>query len=156
MRDIDIRMPLARARAPAPVHGVPRVAVIGGGPAGLVAAAHLVRAGLRVDLFEARHRVGGRVYTRKLQGAVVNGGATFVTAEREQAGLCRDCENRFYAQVQACGHFAVCSDSEGWRRLCSTAAVAADSLGSRCRERTCAGCGWPTSTSTKSWPSWPR
>ncbi|MEE2730818.1 MAG: NAD(P)/FAD-dependent oxidoreductase [Pseudomonadota bacterium] len=40
-----------------------RVAIIGGGLAGLSAAYHLGRAGLKVNVYEARRRVGGRVHT---------------------------------------------------------------------------------------------
>lgn len=40
--------------------GGPRVAVVGGGLAGLAAAAALCRRGFRVELFEARRRLGGR------------------------------------------------------------------------------------------------
>lgn len=39
----------------------PRVAVIGGGLAGLAAAARAVEQGFRVEVFEARRRLGGRV-----------------------------------------------------------------------------------------------
>lgn len=36
-----------------------RVAIIGAGPAGIAAAAMLARAGIRVDIFESRHEIGG-------------------------------------------------------------------------------------------------
>ena len=45
-----------------------RVAVVGGGLAGLVAARHLADAGLDVELFEARDEVGGRVRTDHADG----------------------------------------------------------------------------------------
>ncbi|MBN2217904.1 MAG: FAD-dependent oxidoreductase [Pirellulales bacterium] len=41
-------------------HGGPRVAIVGGGLAGLAAAARLVDEGATVELFEARRRLGGR------------------------------------------------------------------------------------------------
>jgi monoamine oxidase len=44
------------------------VAVIGAGAAGLAAARELVRAGRSVLIFEARDRVGGRCWTRRMAG----------------------------------------------------------------------------------------
>ena len=56
-----------------------RVAVAGAGLAGLAAADELARAGHRVDVFEARDRVGGRVWSRRLDnGAVVEMGAEYI------------------------------------------------------------------------------
>jgi monoamine oxidase len=65
-----------------------RAAVVGAGLAGLVAADELRRAGAAVVVLEARDRVGGRVWSRRLDnGAVVEMGAEFVlpgnTAIRE-------------------------------------------------------------------------
>jgi monoamine oxidase len=67
-----------------------RVAVAGAGLAGLTAAYELQRAGAEVTVFEARDRVGGRVWSRQLaNGAVVEMGAEFLlrgnTAVRELA-----------------------------------------------------------------------
>jgi monoamine oxidase len=68
-----------------------RVAVVGAGLAGLTAAYELQRAGADVIVLEARDRVGGRVWSRRLDnGAVVEMGAEFLlpgnTAVRELAG----------------------------------------------------------------------
>jgi monoamine oxidase len=68
-----------------------RVAVVGAGLAGLTAADELRRAGAEVVVLEARDRVGGRVWSRRLDnGAVVEMGAEFIlpgnTAIRELAG----------------------------------------------------------------------
>jgi monoamine oxidase len=68
-----------------------RVAVAGAGLAGLTAAYELQRAGAEVVVLEARDRVGGRVWSRRLEnGAVVELGAEFLlpgnTAIRELAG----------------------------------------------------------------------
>ena len=55
------------------------VAVIGAGLAGLAAAEALLRAGRDVVVFEARERVGGRVWSRELaDGSVVEMGAEFI------------------------------------------------------------------------------
>jgi monoamine oxidase len=56
-----------------------RVAVAGAGLAGLTAAYELQRAGAEVVVLEARDRVGGRVWSRRLEnGAVVEMGAEFL------------------------------------------------------------------------------
>src|SRR5215510_1495379 len=56
-----------------------RVAVVGAGLAGLAAADALQRAGIEVVVFEARDRVGGRVWSRRVDnGAVVEMGAEFI------------------------------------------------------------------------------
>ena len=67
-----------------------RVAVAGAGLAGLSAADELRRAGAEVTVLEARERVGGRVWSRRLDnGAVVEMGAEYIlpgnTAVRELA-----------------------------------------------------------------------
>jgi monoamine oxidase len=57
------------------------VLVIGAGAAGLAAAAELARAGLHVQVLEARERVGGRVHSVQLEAATADGG----TQPRQQA-----------------------------------------------------------------------
>lgn len=54
--------PLLRADAP-PIVGAPRVAIVGGGIAGLNAAHVLRRAGVRATVYEAQRRVGGRMFS---------------------------------------------------------------------------------------------
>jgi monoamine oxidase len=54
------------------------VVVVGGGVAGLAAAARLTRAGRRVVLLEARDRLGGRVHTLRDWPFPIEGGAEFV------------------------------------------------------------------------------
>jgi len=51
-----------------------RVAIAGGGPAGLVAARHLADAGVDVTVFEAGEAVGGRVATRRVDGYTLDRG----------------------------------------------------------------------------------
>lgn len=59
-----------------------RIAIIGAGFAGLSAAVHLSRAGHDVQLFEARDRVGGRVWSHTLdidsRPVVIERGAEFI------------------------------------------------------------------------------
>ncbi len=55
----------------APGNAAPRVAVIGGGPAGLAAAARLSEAGILVDLFEAGAELGGLARSITLWGKPV-------------------------------------------------------------------------------------
>ena len=56
-----------------------RVIVVGAGFAGLAAADALASAGVDVLVFEARDRVGGRVWSRELPtGGVVEMGAEFI------------------------------------------------------------------------------
>ena len=67
-----------------------RAAVVGAGLAGLVAADELARGGARVVVLEARSRVGGRVWSKRLpNGAIVEMGAEYLlpgnTAVRELA-----------------------------------------------------------------------
>ena len=69
------------------------VAVVGAGLAGLAAAEELKRGGAEVTVFEARDRVGGRVWSRRLEnGAVVEMGAEYIlpgnTLVRELAERC--------------------------------------------------------------------
>jgi len=52
--------------------------VVGAGFAGLAAASELVSSGVEVDVFEARDRVGGRVWSVPFGGAVVERGAEFI------------------------------------------------------------------------------
>ena len=55
-----------------------RVIVVGAGFAGLAAADALARAGVEVEVLEARDRVGGRVWSVPFAGAVVERGAEFI------------------------------------------------------------------------------
>lgn len=61
-----------------------RVAVIGAGLAGLATARILARAGAEVTVFEARNRIGGRVSTRSLDGAVYEAGAEWVDSDHRR------------------------------------------------------------------------
>ena len=55
----DYHRRTASAPPPAPAHSGPRVALVGSGPASLIAAYDLIRHGYRVTIFEALHGLGG-------------------------------------------------------------------------------------------------
>jgi phytoene dehydrogenase-like protein len=57
---------------------VPDVIVIGAGFAGLAAATELADRGVDVRVLEARDRVGGRVWSDRAGGTVIERGAEFV------------------------------------------------------------------------------
>jgi putrescine oxidase len=70
------------------------VVVIGAGAAGLTAATDLRRQGLSVVVLEARDRVGGRLHTDEIEGAVLEVGGQWVSPDQtalietiEQLGL---------------------------------------------------------------------
>lgn len=68
-----------------------RVAVVGGGTAGLCAAWELSRAGAEVELFEARAHLGGAVSVLGVGGVRLDGGAeAFATRSTEVADLISD------------------------------------------------------------------
>jgi renalase len=58
----------------------PRIAVVGGGLAGLMAACTLQDHGLRVTLFDKSRGVGGRMATRRAAGLTFDHGAQYFTA----------------------------------------------------------------------------
>ena len=58
-----------------------RVLVIGGGVSGLVAARGLAEKGFEVTLLEAKERLGGRIFTKRMGETIVELGAEFVHGE---------------------------------------------------------------------------
>jgi protoporphyrinogen oxidase len=68
------------------------VAIIGAGPAGLVAAYRLHGLGLSVKVFEALDHVGGRTRCAHIAGETVNTGAMFVYVGSESEAICRELE----------------------------------------------------------------
>lgn len=66
------------------------VAIIGGGPAGLVTAYRLRETGLAVKVFEELDHVGGRTRSIEIAGEVVNTGAMFVYIGTESEAVCRE------------------------------------------------------------------
>ena len=72
---LDARAHLVRWSAP-----LTRVCVIGAGLAGLAAADALAAEGFEIDVLEARNRVGGRVWSDRLEtGALIERGGEFLT-----------------------------------------------------------------------------
>ncbi len=73
------------------------VLVIGAGMAGLTAAAELQRAGRRVLVLDKGRGVGGRLASRRIEGAAFDHGAQFITARTArfaalvEDGRCRGC-----------------------------------------------------------------
>ncbi len=75
---LDPRLQGAACRAK--LKDIGRVAVIGGGLAGLMAARELVRQGIEVSLYEARPFVGGRVFSNRsfAKGRIIEEGAELI------------------------------------------------------------------------------
>lgn len=92
----------AREPPPDPAY---RVAVVGGGLAGLNAAWRLMQAGVQVALYEGSPRLGGRVMTRKGvlgEGLVSELGGEFVNSDHaDLIGLARDLGLRMYNRAEA-------------------------------------------------------
>lgn len=59
------------------------VVVVGAGAAGLTAANELKKAGLSVAVLEARDRVGGRLWTDEIQGAMLEIGGQWVSPDQD-------------------------------------------------------------------------
>src|SRR5215203_4254847 len=59
------------------------VVIVGAGATGLTAATELVRAGRRVVVLEARDRVGGRLWTDEIDGAMLEIGGQWVSPDQD-------------------------------------------------------------------------
>lgn len=59
------------------------VVIIGAGASGLTAATELKKAGLSVAVLEARDRVGGRLWTREIDGAMLEIGGQWVSPDQD-------------------------------------------------------------------------
>jgi len=94
-----------------PVSSSADVAVVGGGLAGLIAAARLARAGKRVALFERASTLGGRAATRKSDGYFWNLGPHALYRDGACARALADLGVTYAAgPPSAAGGFAVCAD----------------------------------------------
>ena len=71
--------PVISSQVPARVD----VAIVGAGLAGLAAADHLRAAGASVAVLEARDRVGGRLWTGDVDGAVLEIGGQWVSPDQD-------------------------------------------------------------------------
>lgn len=81
----------ARGRSDVRLAGPAPVVIVGGGIAGLAALHHLTRAGVDARLFEARTRLGGRMYTERAKGAPAfeQGGQLVNTEHADLHALCK-------------------------------------------------------------------
>ncbi len=59
------------------------VVIVGAGAAGLTAANQLKKAGLSVAVLEARDRVGGRLWTDTIEGAMLEIGGQWVSPDQD-------------------------------------------------------------------------
>ena len=59
------------------------VVIVGAGAAGLTAANELKKAGLSVAVLEARDRVGGRLHTDVIEGAMLEIGGQWVSPDQD-------------------------------------------------------------------------
>lgn len=75
--------PLVGSEAPARAPQRSRVAVVGGGLAGLTALRALRRAGVDAHLYEGRNRLGGRVYTLRDGPSPADHGGQFINGDHE-------------------------------------------------------------------------
>lgn len=64
-----------------------KVVVIGGGIAGLTTAYRLYKGGMNVELYEARSRVGGRIFTAKINGHIAELGSQNIRDGGEAVNL---------------------------------------------------------------------
>ncbi|MFW6187050.1 MAG: flavin monoamine oxidase family protein, partial [Actinomycetota bacterium] len=60
------------------------VVVVGAGPAGLMAARALVAAGRSVAVLEARDRVGGRTWSKVVDGAFLEVGGQWISPDQTE------------------------------------------------------------------------
>ena len=59
------------------------IVIIGAGASGLTAATELRKAGLTVAVLEARDRVGGRLHTDEIDGAMLEIGGQWVSPDQD-------------------------------------------------------------------------
>jgi monoamine oxidase len=91
--------------------GLPRVVVVGAGIAGLNAAYQLKKAGLEATVFEARSRLGGRIFS--VQGAVGDGlvtdlGGSFINSDHgDMLSLVDEFDLQLFNRLQDVGRVSV-------------------------------------------------
>jgi predicted NAD/FAD-dependent oxidoreductase len=100
------------------------VLVVGAGMAGLMAAAELQRAGLRVIVIDKGRGVGGRLASRRINGATFDHGAQFITARDPRFAAVLEQGQRSGAMEEWCGGFAGSADAHPrWRGKPAMSAV---------------------------------
>ena len=82
------------------------VIVVGAGLAGLAAADRLRRAGAEVQVFEARDRVGGRVWSVPFGDATIERGAEFILPDNSEVRLTAERLGLTDREVEVLGHVA--------------------------------------------------
>ncbi len=101
------------------------VLVIGAGMAGLTAAAELQRAGLRVLVVDKGRGVGGRLATRRIDGATFDHGAQFITTRDPRFAGVLEQGRQNGAMEEWCHGFAGAADGQArWRGKPAMSAVA--------------------------------
>jgi hypothetical protein len=101
------------------------VLVIGAGMAGLIAAAELQRAGRRVLVLDKGRGVGGRMASRRIDGAVFDHGAQFITSRNPRFGSLLEEGRRQGTVDEWCRGFSGDTDSEPrWRGKPAMSAMA--------------------------------
>lgn len=70
---------LSSSTSPHTFANSPKVIVVGGGIGGLTAAHRLSQAGMDVDLYEAKGRIGGRIFTANINGRIAELGGQNIT-----------------------------------------------------------------------------
>ena len=75
------------------LNDTPRIAIVGGGLAGLAAAWHLQNSRFAARVFEAASRVGGRTATGEINGLALNLGGEFIDSDHaDLLGIAKELE----------------------------------------------------------------
>jgi predicted NAD/FAD-dependent oxidoreductase len=101
------------------------VLVIGAGMAGLMAAAELQRASRRVLVIDKGRRIGGRLASRRFDGATFDHGAQFITTRESRFAALLELGRQTGAMVEWCRGFSGSPDGHArWRGKPTMSALA--------------------------------